>query len=226
MAYGKKQQDRIDKGLCRNCDTPRSGTAKVYCPGCIEKAKNHIDVRRSKLRDSGLCIDCGKETKDDRVHCETCLTTKREHRTNWKAQVPRGFCTRCKKNKCLPQLIDAKLYMRSCQECYLRHAASAQLGSSKHYHALLSKLERQQWKCAYSGDEIILGVNDSIDHIYPKSRYPDRSLDITNIQWVTRVINRMKDNLTPEEFLDMASRIYSLSLSSSSGTSTSTKSLS
>lgn len=208
MAYRKIQQDRIDKGLCRNCGQPRSDTAKVYCPDCISRAKPLINIREKRLRISGLCSDCGKETIDSRVHCEACLSKQREYRTNWKKQVPRGFCTRCKKNRCLPQLIDAKLYMRSCQECYLRHAASAQLGSSKYYYSLLSKLEQQQWQCAYSGDKIVLGVNDSMDHIVPKSRKPDLAKDPSNIQWVTRVVNRLKNNLMHDEFLELIRRIH------------------
>lgn len=208
MAYRKIQQDRVDKGLCRNCGQPREGGAKVYCPVCISRAKFPIEKRRIRLREAGLCEDCGDETKGDRVHCEVCLAKQRAYRTDWKRQVPRGFCTRCKRNKCLPQLIDAKLYMRSCQECYLRHAASVQLGSSEHWKALLNKLERQQWQCIYSGDTIMLGVNDSMDHIIPKSRQPNLAKDPSNVQWVTRVVNRIKSNLTHDEFLDLIRRIY------------------
>lgn len=207
MAYRKIEQDRIDKGLCKNCGQLRT-TAKVYCPSCVKTVTTIAKTRHTKLRAEGLCGDCGKETSDNRVHCEVCLSKQRNRLTKWKQQVPRGFCTRCKKNKCLPQLIDAKLFMRSCQECYLRHAASAQIGSSKHWTTLLAKLEQQQWQCVYSGDEIVLGVNDSVDHIYPKSKYPDRALDISNIQWVTRTINRMKDCLEHDEFLEVIHRIH------------------
>ena len=62
-------------------------------------------------------------------------------------------------------------------------------------------LERQNWTCPYTGDKIILGVNDSVDHILPISKYPESKYDIDNIQWTTRVINIMKSNLLDCEFL-------------------------
>lgn len=206
MAYRKIEQDRIDKGLCKNCGQPRT-SAKVYCRSCIDKAKTFIDARRKKLREMGRCEDCGCDTQNDRVHCETCLAKQRAHRTKWKKLVPRGFCTRCKKNECLPQLIDAKLFMRLCQECYLRHAASVQLGSSQYWTTLLSTLEQQGWQCVYSGDEIILGVNDSVDHIMPKSKQPSLAKIPSNIQWVTRTINLTKGCLDHDEFLTLVRHI-------------------
>jgi len=206
MAYRPKEQARIDQGLCKNCGHPRT-TAKVYCPTCIAKAKVYIEARRKRLRASGLCEDCGGVTEGNRVHCESCLEKQRASRTKWKQEVPRGFCTRCKKRHCLPALIDAKLYQRSCQECYLRHLSSAQLGSSKHWKLLLAKLTAQDYRCVYSGDEIVLGLNDSVDHIRPKSKYPELANDPDNIQWVTRTINRMKDCLDHGEFISLIRRV-------------------
>ncbi len=204
MAYRKIQQDRINKGLCKNCGQPRSGTAKVYCSNCIKKAKPLIDARRRKLREAGLREDCGDETKGNRVHCEICLFKQRTTKTAWQKRVPHGFCTICGKRKCLPELVNAKLHMKRCQECYLRHASAVQLGTSKYWTTLLIKLEQQQWCCTYSGDEIVLGVNDSMDHIIPKSKKPNLAKDPSNIQWVTRVVNRIKSNLTHSEFISLA----------------------
>ena len=55
----------------------------------------------------------------------------------------------------------------------------------------------------------MLGVNDSLDHVYPVSRYPERATDPTNVEWVCRTINGMKRNRTPEEFLALLAQILS-----------------
>lgn len=208
MPYTKIQQDRINQGLCRACGAPRRGTAKTYCQTCIAKMQVHIKARRKRLRKDGLCEDCGQIPKDGMVHCEKCLTRQRIHRTNWKKQVPIGFCTACRHKKCLKSLVNAKLHMRSCQECYLRHAAACQFSSTKLWTILLDKLESQQWQCVYSGDKIILGLNDSMDHIIPKSIRLDLIKNPSNIQWVTRIVNKIKHNLTHDEFIVMIEQMY------------------
>ena len=91
--------------------------------------------------------------------------------------------------------------MRQCQTCYLKLSSCNRFGSSKHWEALLAILEAQEYRCVYTGEQLVLGVNDSIDHVLPRSRYPDLIFDISNIQWTTRVINTMKLNLLDCEFL-------------------------
>ncbi|MEE9579948.1 MAG: hypothetical protein V3V74_01365, partial [Nitrosomonadaceae bacterium] len=49
--------------------------------------------------------------------------------------------------------------------------------------------------------------NDSIDHIIPVSRCPDRAHDVTNLEWVTRTVNFMKRNMIPDEFLAAVKKI-------------------
>ena len=88
-----------------------------------------------------------------------------------------------------------------CQRCHLEQKSAQRLGSAQHWKSLLSILEQQDWICPYSGDKIVLGDNDSVDHILPISKYPDMEFDITNIQWTTQVVNIMKSNLLDCEFL-------------------------
>ena len=208
MPYAKRQQDRIDQGLCRVCGEPRLGTAKTYCQTCIAKMGVQTKARRKRLRKDRLCEDCGQTPQDGMVHCQKCLAKRRIQRTYSKKQVPMGFCTVCRHKKCLKVLVNAKLYMRYCQECYLRHAAASQFSSAKLWTILLDKLEAQQWQCVYSGDKITLGLNDSMDHIIPKSIRPDLIKDPSNIQWVTRIINKIKHNLTHDEFVAMIEQMY------------------
>jgi hypothetical protein len=94
-----------------------------------------------------------------------------------------------------------------CESCYLKHVARERLGSKRLWPALKQQLEMQGYKCAYTGDALILGVNDSADHKFPISRFPEQASDATNIEWVRRDINGMKRDRTPDEFRQLLSQI-------------------
>jgi hypothetical protein len=50
--------------------------------------------------------------------------------------------------------------------------------------------------------QLEFGVDASVDHILPSSRFPEHKRDISNLEWVHESINRMKKDWTKEEFLD------------------------
>ncbi|KKN99035.1 hypothetical protein LCGC14_0142800 [marine sediment metagenome] len=205
MKYSKAQQSRVDKGLCAKCGEPTDHT--VYCSKCTRVCTEYNRQRRAKRRELGICYTCGNSTENNRAYCPECLKKARKYRTAYKLKAPYGVCVICRVESCLPSLVDATLYRRICQNCYLKNASCSQLGSVEYWKQLLCKLEAQQFRCVYSGDELILGVNDSMDHIYPKSRYPDKALDPSNIQWVTRTVNMAKGCLDHDEFLTLIRRI-------------------
>jgi hypothetical protein len=62
-------------------------------------------------------------------------------------------------------------------------------------------LIKQGFKCPYTGVPLTPGVNASIDHKNPKSRFPDQRSDWKNVEWVDWKINSMKTFFTKEEFL-------------------------
>jgi len=66
---------------------------------------------------------------------------------------------------------------------------------------MLDRLKQQDYKCPYTGEQIILGINAHLDHIKPKSRFPELATDLNNIEWVSAVINHAKADMTKEEFL-------------------------
>lgn len=87
-----------------------------------------------------------------------------------------------------------------CQKCYLRVSSGRHLGSRDRWKELLDLLEKQNFKCPYTGDNIVLAVNDSVDHILAQSLYPDKTKDVNNMRWVTRTINHMKYDLSDNDF--------------------------
>jgi hypothetical protein len=65
----------------------------------------------------------------------------------------------------------------------------------------LEKLaEKQDYICSLTGDKLLAGVNMSLDHIRPVSKYPELTGDIRNMQWVTKWANFSKHDLTVDEF--------------------------
>lgn len=64
-------------------------------------------------------------------------------------------------------------------------------------------LEKQNYECAYTGKKLVLGVNASLDHKNPRSRFPDQRHLWENVEWVDIDVNRAKRSLTKEEFLDL-----------------------
>jgi 5-methylcytosine-specific restriction endonuclease McrA len=114
----------------------------------------------------------------------------------------RGVCVRCGK----PPVNKSVKYL-FCEEHYYKKTASGNLRSAKHWIAVKNKLIAQGYKCAYTGELIEFGVNDTLDHILPKCRYPELARNTNNIEWITRKVNLMKRGRTRDEFLALANKI-------------------
>jgi len=69
---------------------------------------------------------------------------------------------------------------------------------------LLSLLEAQQYRCAYTGELLTVGTMH-LDHVVPRSRGGNNS--VSNLQWITARINRMKSDLDHGEFLRLCEEI-------------------
>lgn len=107
-----------------------------------------------------------------------------------------GLCTRCGE-----QAVAGTV----CFLHWVRRIASVTVGCNGAGAVLTSLWERQRGRCAYTGELLIPGHNASLDHKMPTSRGGDHSID--NLQWVSSLINRMKTDMTHEEFLSMCRRI-------------------
>ena len=70
---------------------------------------------------------------------------------------------------------------------------------------LKAKLESQRFRCALSGEEIMPGVNASMDHVVPVSR--GGALGVENVQWVSIRVNKMKGDMLPDQFLSLCKAI-------------------
>ncbi|MFX5522449.1 HNH endonuclease signature motif containing protein, partial [Acinetobacter baumannii] len=66
-------------------------------------------------------------------------------------------------------------------------------------------LQKQEFKCPYTGDTIVIGENASLDHITPSSRGGQSTID--NLQWVTATVNNAKRDLNHDEFVELIVKI-------------------
>lgn len=71
----------------------------------------------------------------------------------------------------------------------------------------MAKLHRQNFLCAYSGSPLVVGLNATLDHRLPQSRFPEERANVENTEWVTAEVNRLKGDSTPEEFLTLLGKI-------------------
>ena len=99
-------------------------------------------------------------------------------------------------------------YNKLCKKCYLSIMAYSYLRDGKKWKILLNILEKQKYRCVYSGVELKLGLNTALDHIRPRSKFPELMYNIDNFQWLYRAVNRMKSNLIEEDFLEIIKTIY------------------
>ncbi len=202
-----RRQTRKSAGLCSDCGN-KSQSGRTLCDKCHER--NYVGRKhREKIRNlAGECANCEKPKNTKRRLCEDCIANVRDYSAKRiEKLLSLGLCTSCGKEPHMPKLKDSGRITMLCQRCHLEKRSSQRLGSTKHWESLLLILEQQNWTCPYSGDKIVLGVNDSVDHILPTSKYPKKKFDTTNIQWTTRVINLMKSDLLDCEFLSEIERV-------------------
>lgn len=207
MSYSLSQLTRIEQGLCYACGKPRTREgSRALCPDCNIKRRVKQAERRTERKGKKLCISCGRPITNKSTKCAQCLKRAMEYFHNIKKRwVVQGLCVACGKTP-MPSMAKKNLW-RLCETCYLKKRARMRLGNGQHWVAIKEKLIAQNFQCAYTGAQIILGVNDSLDHIYPVHKFPNLKSDLHNVEWITREINEMKGDRTPGEFLSVIQHI-------------------
>ncbi len=185
-----KYENKPDNLICYRCEVEKPFTEEFFMPH-----------KHSKFGLVYLCRECTKLRKDE-------LRTKfpDEHRTrrkNWsETNKKEGKCIKCSSLR----LENSNNF---CEKHYLQDVSHKYLGTKKRWVELKDKLEEQNYKCHYSGVELILGINASVDHTKPSIKYPELKNDIDNIKWVDIRVNRMKRELDEDEFIDLCKKIIS-----------------
>lgn len=173
-----ERQELREKGLCRDCQCEF---------GSVEHKEKCLNARRNL---DGICWRCGKH-QDSEEHQRCKETTRVAKKELYHKRADIGEC---------PGHSGRVAVVRGrCEECWFRTFGKSAVGSSLAWKSLREMFYTQQEKCRYSGETLLPGVNASLDHIVPISRGGPRLL--SNVQWTTFAINKLKDNLMESEFL-------------------------
>lgn len=115
------------------------------------------------------CHECGTsfdaETKTSR--CRPCLDAVAERSRTRRAYLKaQRLCNGCGSADVLAAGETAR-----CEICYFRDAAKKTLGSRVRWQELHVLWQQQKGICPYTGRELQLGVDATVDHILPISRF-------------------------------------------------------
>lgn len=75
----------------------------------------------------------------------------------------------------------------------------------KYWEELELLIGKQNYKCALTGDNISFNDDIELDHIIPTTR--NGKNELSNVRWVTRQSNRLKNNLTDDELREICLKI-------------------
>lgn len=172
-------------------------TPGVVPPARREKSRTYQTRRRSRLIESGLCIECGAATNGGGPRCDRCrdenATSAQRVRRNKRAA---GLCLHCSAPA------ETGVY---CTKHYFARCASDATKRRADGPAIEAIFVAQGGRCAYTGVSLSPGENASLDHKTPKKRGGENT--VANLQWVDLRVNVMKNDLTHEEFLAMVHAI-------------------
>jgi 5-methylcytosine-specific restriction endonuclease McrA len=183
---------RIAEGKCVWCGKLNNNGQRI-CDACKDSRKK-LQARKKMAK---LCYDCSKPV-DKGLRCPSCVEKRKEYK---RQKVKAGLCYVCHKpsngRRLCPLCLEKKQIDR-----YIR----VYLGKDKSlWPKLKAILELQQYRCVYSGKPIKIGVNAQIDHIVPKTK--NGANELSNYQWVDKMVNKMKSNMAEEDFLLLCNQI-------------------
>lgn len=201
--------DRIAKGICTDgCGNPAVNTITT-CAICSEK--RYRQYRQNKLNrkertrqlhaeriSQGLCR-CGEPASVGTQSCAICLKKSlKSSKKLYKNRVENGMCRQCGKHPPTGCVL--------CETCYLKRVARVNLEDPSRWQNLDTLFKNQNGKCPYTGRELRLGHNTSLDHILPKCL--GGTSEQSNLQWVCTKINNMKWDMPHDDFLDMLCEVH------------------
>jgi hypothetical protein len=186
-----------------------------YCTAKCRDASKHLRMRereplmpkRSKPNapwGTATCPVCAadfKLTRSGKKYCSFKCSRLRMQR-NWKNKNRAdGHCYSCKE-------VPMENSTCFCRKHWLVQAAwRAGLRGSKAGEAVEEMLIRQNYRCAYTGIRLVLGVNASLDHIKPRLQHPELLGQISNLEWVDESVNRSKGNMSRERFIALCREV-------------------
>lgn len=110
-----------------------------------------------------------------------------------------GICVKCN-NKTLPN-------HSLCEEHWYRKTSLTNLGTTKYWKLIKELAENQNFRCIYTDELLIPAVNMSLDHIISRKDNPNLINDTNNVQWITKQMNQIKNELSHDNFIKLCKNI-------------------
>jgi hypothetical protein len=193
-------QERLRLGVCPWCGCKRDGSTK-RCSACAKLHNERTMRSRRKRTKAGVCWRCSNTVATGSVLCNLCKSTVTIATTKLYARKKAaGLCCWCSE----PRTIG-----RFCRSCWFRGVSLRVFKTISRGDELKALFELQGERCAYTGVVLVPGKNAGIDHRIPITR--GGTSEIANLQWVTIQINRIKNDLTHDEFLALCALVASRS---------------
>ena len=177
------------------CGTRAANSTNGRCATC--RTRDRVAI----YKEQGRCTRCGGE-RHSGTYCLNCLQHSRSKSSK---RLLEGRCYNCGAKD--PVTADA---YPKCLDCWCKGRAADTLQNRDSYTIIKDKLKQQDYRCAYTGQKLTLGVNASIDHIIPTSQGGTHEAD--NIQMICTIVNIMKHSTSHEEFLKLCEQIYKYSI--------------
>lgn len=167
----------------------------------MENSKRN-DYQRKVREDKkaqGVCLFCSNRAVMGKTLCESHLEKNKVRNNNSrKKRLAAGLCQYC---GCKALKSPDRVKTSLCQICYLKRLSQDQFGSSDRWEELVSLFESQNI-CPYTGKQLRLGIDTSLDHVVPRAS--GGSDELENLQFVYSCgsfdLNRMKGHMTDREF--------------------------
>ena len=202
----KRREKFRGSGLCIECGGINDRSA-LSCKICTDKRVKKNKNRVKNNREMGLCR-CGGRPVEGAKTCISCReSANKDNKIRRDAFISKGLCSRCGKTPYLATLSNGCDSNKLCDVCYLKDIARRHTSDQSKWIELKEKLLNQNYRCTQSGKILELGGNASVDHIKPKSQFPELAKDVNNLEWIDYDVNMMKDGRTPEQFLSIINKI-------------------
>lgn len=186
------EQHKIEN-KCKTCHVV-IGKKSILCENC----KKYEKELRNKRKEDGICVTCGISNYTNGFKCEKCyLNYNKSKKEKKEYRLLNGCCAFCD---------EKRIHTRLCEKHYLQFTSRTHLNTMRDWEALKDIFEKQKGICPYTGKFLTLGLDASIDHIFPKCL--GGSLGLDNLQWVYAPVNFMKADVTEDEFFNLVKLIY------------------
>lgn len=200
-AANERRQECGASGLCEMCGKAPPTPGRSKCQACIRRWNDNRNGRRAELRTKGICTEepCGHPAMPGHTRCEKHFADNKAKGIALKnRRLAEGLCRRCGKETHTE-------HTQQCEVCHLRYLSFDLWQTRKRWPDLLALFVKQRGKCVYTGKQLTIGLDASIDHRIAKAK--GGTNDIENLQWVDLCVNRMKLDQDEARFFKVSKMI-------------------